>query len=190
MKFKLLFVAVIAFVAGYLFSKGAKERFNQGYDDMVEIGAVIPKQLGDEDQVQPPTQNEMSIPNFFDDRDNQTTSSPLGDNYPGGFCPKVFPSCRKESGCMLGCGPCSPLCSGEGNPCNITAPVPSAVWQPQSASTVQYRLRTGNYVPAYCKQGTFALQTAPACSNLGDIRDSTAPKQVTCYTAKVPGNYD
>jgi hypothetical protein len=47
-------------------------------------------------------------------------------------------------------------------------------------------LRTGNYVPAYCKQGSFALQKAPGCGNLGDIHSSTAPKQVTCYTAKHP----
>lgn len=145
-------------------------------DNKISDNDIIPS------EIKPDETN--TIPNFVDDRSEHNTSFPLGDSFPGGSCQVALPTCqRRPSGCMLGCSPCSPLCSGEGNPCMITAPVPSGIWQPQSASTVQYRLRTGNYVPAYCPQGAFALQKAPECSNLGDIHGDKSPKQVTCFTA-------
>ena len=158
----LIIAVVIAFMLGYMLSNRKSDI------------TIVPKKI----------EKTKDLPNFFDDRAGK--QGPLGDDYPGWMCPSALPICDRESGCMVGCGPCSPLCSGEGNPCNITAPVPSPAWQPQSASTVQYRLRTGNYVPAYCPQGAFALQKAPKCGNLGDVRDSREPKQVTCYTSKHP----
>ena len=54
-------------------------------------------------------------------------------------------------GCLLGKDNCSPLCSGiGGNPCNLVAPSPGPMWQPQTAATVQSRLNSGNYVPSTC----------------------------------------
>lgn len=61
-----------------------------------------------------------------------------------------LPTQPRTSGCMLGCSPCYPLCAGEGNPCGLVAPIPSPMWQPQSASTVAKRLREGNYTKNYC----------------------------------------
>lgn len=59
---------------------------------------------------------------------------------------------ERKTSCFVGSGKCSPLCSGAGgNPCNLVAPVPSAMWQPQSASKVQDRLNKGEYVPSTCK---------------------------------------
>jgi hypothetical protein len=157
MNMALLVATIVAFYAGYLFSQ--KSTSSNIKNDI--------------------------IPNFIDDRSEQNTKSPVGDSFPGRFCPNRLPNTpRYPSGCMVGCNPCYPLCSGEPNRCLITAPVPSPAWQPQSASTVQYRLRSGNYVPAYCKQGSFALQKAPSCGNLENIRDSKEPKKVTCYTAR------
>jgi len=180
----LLVVALVAFFAGRMMSSGSS-----GMYTAPSPSDLVPSEISADPEPVPPGPDISApgVPNFFDDRLNQNTLSPLGDSYPGGACQVGLPTCqRRPSGCMLGCSPCSPLCSGEGNPCMITAPVPSGVWQPQSASTVQYRLRTGNYVPAYCPQGSFALQKAPACSNLSDIHGDTSPKQVTCYTAKHP----
>lgn len=123
-------------------------------------------------------------PNFKDDRHNKSTGFTLGADFSNRYGTKELPDKqRKPSGCLLGCGPCSPLCSGEGNPCNIIAPVPGPTWQPQSASTVAYRLRTGNYVPAYCKQGTFKLQNAPGCANLENIHDKQLVKNTQCFTS-------
>lgn len=59
---------------------------------------------------------------------------------------------ERKTSCFVGSGKCSPLCSGAGgNPCNLVAPIPSAMWQPQSASKVQDRLNKGEYVPSTCK---------------------------------------
>jgi hypothetical protein len=92
------------------------------------------------------------VGNFLDDRSLHETTTPQGDTwFP---IPKKIPQGQQyPSGCLLGCNNCFPNCSGEGNRCGVVAPVPSPAWQPQSASTVQYRLRTGNYVPSYCPQG-------------------------------------
>jgi hypothetical protein len=164
-----LLIAIIAFYLGTLLYRPLERTM----DTIVEVpNKITPVEVSD------------PVPNFIDDRNTNTTGFPLGANYPGRFCPEKLPTNQRVSGCMVGCSPCSPLCSGEGNPCNITAPVPSPAWQPQSASTVQYRLRTGNYVPAYCPQGPVKLQIAPGCSGLGDVRDDSSPKDVKCYTAK------
>lgn len=53
-------------------------------------------------------------------------------------------SCIKNSDC------CS-ICSGDGNPCNLNAPVPSSMWLPRNAKAVQSSLVNNNYTPAKCK---------------------------------------
>lgn len=51
--------------------------------------------------------------------------------------------------CLLNSS-CNVLCSGEGNPCNLVAPIPGPQWQPQSAEAVQRRLINKDYTKAYC----------------------------------------
>ena len=51
--------------------------------------------------------------------------------------------------CLLNSS-CNVLCSGEGNPCNLVAPIPGPQWQPQSAEAVQQRLINKDYTKAYC----------------------------------------
>lgn len=134
-----------------------------------------------------PEPSYQNMPGFQDDRAMQNTTAPLGDNYwseKGCGVPQLPNKQRYPSGCMLGCNPCSPLCSGEGNPCQVVAPVPSVMWQPQSASTVQYRLRTGNYVPSYCKQGGLVLRKSPGCDNASTYLGDRSPYQATCFTAQ------
>jgi hypothetical protein len=122
----------------------------------------------------------MATP-FFDDRTLQTTQTPQG----ASFWPGKIQDPHDQpypSGCLLSCNSCSPICSGEENRCGIVAPVPSAVWQPQSASTVQYRLKSGNYVPSVCPQGPLVLQSAPGCQ--GAYNSSQQPYMTPCYTAQ------
>jgi phosphate/sulfate permease len=53
-------------------------------------------------------------------------------------------SCIKNSDC------CS-ICSGEGNPCNLIAPIPGPQWIPRNAKAVQSSLVNNNYTQAKCK---------------------------------------
>lgn len=53
-------------------------------------------------------------------------------------------SCIKNSDC------CS-ICSGDGNPCNLIAPIPGPQWLVQSSATVQNKLKNNNYTQAKCK---------------------------------------
>jgi hypothetical protein len=43
------------------------------------------------------------------------------------------------------------ICSGTNNPFNLIAPIPGPQWLPQSAETVQNRLKNNNYTEAKCK---------------------------------------
>jgi hypothetical protein len=57
----------------------------------------------------------------------------------------------RQSNCLLGTDPCSPLCSGDGqNPCNIVAPIPSPAWQVQTAEAVQNSLAQGQFTASSC----------------------------------------
>ena len=120
---------------------------------------------------------------FYNDATLQNTQTEQGDTWLSP--PSNIPEGQQyPSGCLLGCNSCTPNCSGEGNRCGITAPVPSPAWQPQSASTVAYRLKTGNYVPSYCPQGRMRLQKAVGCQGTFDVNASTQPYQTTCYTSQ------
>lgn len=56
----------------------------------------------------------------------------------------VNAQCIEESNC------CN-LCSGSGsNPCNIISPIPGPQWMPQSAQSVQNRLKNNDYTRAKC----------------------------------------
>lgn len=94
--------------------------------------------------------------NIEDDRAIQTTSYPQGDDYPLPHGPQRTDP-RERSKCMVGCNPEYPLCSGSNNPQNITAPVPSPAWQPQSASAMQARVIAGDFTPSFCPQGPVSL---------------------------------
>lgn len=122
---------------------------------------------------------------FYNDGNLQSTGAEQGDTW---FSkPMNLPEGQQyPSGCLLGCNSCRQNCSGEGNRCGITAPVPSPAWQPQSASTVAYRLKTGNYVPSYCPQGRLELQKAPGCQGTFDLHASSQPYETTCYTSQRP----
>lgn len=58
----------------------------------------------------------------------------------------TVPSSNK---CLLSSS-CGALCSGEGKPDNLVAPIPGPQWQPQSAAAVQQRLANKDYTKAYC----------------------------------------
>ena len=74
------------------------------------------------------------------------------------------------------------LCSGyTSNPLNLVAPIPGPQWQPQSASSVQNRIVSGNFVPSRCPQGGETLRVAPNCQNL-PFNSSQEPTNVHCVT--------
>ena len=53
-------------------------------------------------------------------------------------------SCIKNSDC------CS-ICSGDGNPCGLIAPIPGPQWIPRNSKAVQSSLKNNNYTQAKCK---------------------------------------
>lgn len=169
MKYYLLFIGILL---GYLLARVSyvREKYTVPVD-----APVGNNQISQEISMKPSP--------MFDDRNLQTTQTPQG----ASFIPEKIPHPQDQqypSGCLLGCNSCSPLCSGEGNRCGIVAPVPSAVWQPQSASTVQYRLKSGNYVPSVCPQGRIVPQSAPGCQGTLDYNSDRKPYMTPCYTAQ------
>ena len=166
-----MYVTALAWLLGIILGYLLGQRLRENYS--VPLDAPINNnQVSQEISMKPSPK--------FDDRTIQTTQTPQG----ASFIPDKIPHYQDQqypSGCLLGCNSCSPLCSGEGNRCGIVAPVPSAVWQPQSASTVQYRLKSGNYVPSYCPQGRIM---PPGCQGTLDYNTYRKPYMTPCYTAE------
>lgn len=56
---------------------------------------------------------------------------------------------QNNSKCVEGSNCCS-ICSDTENPCNLIAPIPGPQWLPQSAESVQNRLKNNDYTKSRC----------------------------------------
>lgn len=133
-----------------------------------------------------PDSNFNDQENFVDDRIIHSTNMPIGDLWGLSNRNEMPIVWNTNTGCLLGSDSCSPLCSGNNsNPCDLYTPIPGPQWQPQSASTVQERLVTGNYVPSLCNQGETVLRNAPKCKNLKNFNSSRKSETTECIAAQI-----
>jgi phosphate/sulfate permease len=67
--------------------------------------------------------------------------------------PNIFPQSleAKNNGskCIQDSNCCN-ICSGSSNSCNLIAPIPGPQWLPESAETVQNRLKNNDYTKGHC----------------------------------------
>ena len=110
---------------------------NKGDSDS-QTGIVIDNSVNDisdlEKHFSPPTELSEPVAN-----DEKLFTTPLDIPYK-----KQNPNNK----CIQPSGSCS-LCSGEGNPHNLVAPIPGPQWLPQSAAAVQERLKNNDYTKSY-----------------------------------------
>jgi hypothetical protein len=102
----------------------------------------------------PDNDSSLSLPNLTPDNPSDSDEYTLDSNDIDQYQhPHILPSqpAARQSNCLLGTDPCSPLCSGDGqNPCNIVAPIPSSAWQVRTAEAVQNSLAQGNFTASSC----------------------------------------
>jgi hypothetical protein len=90
-----------------------------------------------------PGEEHEHLTNYVSDNVSDKVSYYVSDKVSDNVLPLETNKCLLNSSCNV-------LCSGEGNPCNLVAPIPGPQWQPQSAEAVQRRLINKDYTKAYC----------------------------------------
>jgi hypothetical protein len=81
------------------------------------------------------------------DNNDQFVENPISE------IPHIFPSpleAKKEGNKCIQNSNCCSICSGSANSCNLIAPVPGPQWIPESAKTVQNRLKNNDYTKGKC----------------------------------------
>jgi hypothetical protein len=91
---------------------------------------------------------ENNINTFIGKREiEQNVENPISE------IPHIYPSPleHKQDGnkCIQNSNCCS-ICSGSSNSCNLIAPIPGPQWLPESAETVQNRLKNNDYTKNKC----------------------------------------